>query len=157
MSKRDSRRAGGRRASPEIMQNGLRCSFPRLHRVLSIPWQSPSPWLCNGNVGRGCAEYCTQRQTTHVHCSTRLSSLAGLGRLGQPICCIRPVSRLIRHSPVTSHYPALSKLETELQSSNPIIIYPPLNSSLMQAIKDSNMGKHILSTKHVVVEDGRGE
>jgi hypothetical protein len=59
---------------------------------------------------------------------------------------------------VAIHHPALSKLETELQSGSPITVYPPLNASLMKAIKDSNVGKQIAHLLQMLcVKEGRRE
>jgi len=66
---------------------------------------------------------------------------------------IRPVSRLIRHSPV----PLLPARNLKL---NPSLItnYTSRNTSLMLAVKGSNKGKHVARRrKTLLVEEGRGE
>ena len=66
---------------------------------------------------------------------------------------IRPVSRLIRHSLVATPPTRNSKL-----NPSAITNYPSLNASLMQAIKDTNEGKHVPRRRELLwVEEGRGE
>jgi len=60
---------------------------------------------------------------------------------------------LIRHSPVATQPPRDLKL-----NPSAITDYPFLNASLMQAIKDTNKGKHVAHRRNLLwVEEGRGE
>jgi hypothetical protein len=99
-----------------------------------------------GQIRLGCAEY-----TTHVQHTSD-------SRLGRLFCCICPVTRLIHHSPVSIR--VLHPRNLNLNSS-PITIYPPLDASLMQAIKDSNVGKHIARLLQMLCvkegKEGQGE
>ena len=63
-----------------------------------------------------------------------------------------PVLRLIGHSPVVILPPPNLKL-----NPSPIANFPFLNALLMQAVKDSNGGKHIARQRKMWVEGGRGE
>src|SRR5260221_4469223 len=99
----------------------------------------------------------TQSQTTHVQHTSSSSAQA----LKAWMTTLLQSCLQIRHSPVlTSRYPASSKLETETHSHSHhgTTDYPYLNPSLMQAIEDSNGGKHIAHRQKMLwVEQGRGE
>jgi len=71
------------------------------------------------------------------------------------VISIRPVSRLIRHAPLTSPSPSPLKLETK---PSPITNYTSLTASLMQAVKGPNKRKHVARRRKMLwVEEGRGK
>ena len=57
---------------------------------------------------------------------------------------------------LTSHYP--ENLKLKVLNTILIINYPSFNTSLMQAVKGSNGGKHVARGRKLLwVEEGRGE
>jgi len=91
----------------------------------------------------------TQRQTTHVqHASSSRLSLDdrfAASSLSPDRFLTRP------HSPA-----AILPCRNLKLNSSPITIYPSLNASLMQAIKFSNVGRHIARLLEMLcVKEGR--
>ena len=128
------------------------CSFPGLPG--HVPSLQVFPVGCvQRNVfgARGCAEY-----TAHVQHTSDYSQTQVLKACDNRFCCVCPC--LQTGSSLTILYPSPHPRNLKLKSSRITIYYPPLNASLMQAIKDFNVGKHIARLlKALCVKGGRGE